>query len=202
MHKLGWLRLPRHATRIILIAWIIPLLVLAGFQAIPVFSANNAQYIEQASLQRARAQFFARAVLILAYRPNIERAQTISDLQVTFPLFTKEQDLLLKNNQPDVQLALQSARPDYLAIVAAVSIVQTQANQSINPTEVDIILPHSKAYATEMNDVTAALENHASERTLQLFIIEMVIEALLTISIALVLFKGKSLLKEMCEKSG
>ena len=198
VHKL---RLPYATTRIIIIAWIVPLFILAGIQAIPVFSGSDAQYINQAGLQRTRAQFFAQAVLTLEYRPLADRAQTINDLQAAYSLFQREQAILLANNQPDIQLALQTARPDYLALVAAIEAVLSHTSQSIDPTQVDIILAHGRAYASTMNNVIMLLQQYANERIQELFAIEIIIEFLLITNIILILFKYKPLLTKSSQES-
>lgn len=186
------LQLSRTVIHILVVAWILLLFMLVGFQALPVFSSNDAQYIDQAGLQRTRSQFFAKAALILAYRPDTEKVQAISDLQAAYPLFQQEQAVLLANSQPDVQLTLQTAKPDYLTIVAVVKAVLANSNQTIEPAQVDLILLHSRAYVIAMNNVITILQQHADTQTLQLFTIEIVIEALLLTSTLSIMLLGRT----------
>ena len=161
--------------------------ILIGFEAVPITAGSDAQYIYQASAQRARSQIFAKSAYVLKYRPDGERSQAISDLQVTLPLFEQEQTVLLANSAPDVQNILQTIRPDYLALVTAVQSILAHPNAA-NAIEIDIVLSHERPYLLTSNSLLTLLQRHSDDRTSQLFYIKVFIEALLVTLIVLSIF--------------
>jgi hypothetical protein len=161
--------------------------ILVGFEAVPITTGSDVQYINQAALQRVRSQVFAKSVYALKYHTDGERAQAISDLQVTLPLFEQEQAVLLSNSAPDVQMTVQATRSDYLALVTAIQSILTHPTTS-NSIEIDIVLSHERGYLTTSNTLITMLQKHADDRILQLFCIKAFIEALVVILIILSIF--------------
>lgn len=157
-------------------------LLLIGFQSIPVIQGSTAQAVNNASLQRTRSASIAKNALILKYRADTdERAQAISDLQVTAPLFEQEQSVLSGYPPADIQVLMVSSRSDYLALDAALRVITAHQNQPIDQTQLDIILAHTTSYNSTINQVVIAIQNHVDDETRMLFIIEIVIDTLLII---------------------
>ena len=157
-------------------------LLLIGFQSIPVIQGSTAQAVNNASLQRTRSASIAKNALILKYRTDIdERAQAISGLQVTAPLFEQEQSVLNGYPPTDIQVLMVSSRSDYLALDAALRAIIAHQNQPIDSAQLDIILAHTASYNTTINQVVIAIQNHVDDETRMLFIIEIVIDTLLII---------------------
>jgi hypothetical protein len=153
------------------------LFILVGFQGLPIFTGSDVQSVNQAGLQRERSQSMAKAALLVEYVPS-ERAASLSDLQVVLPLFIAEQQTLLKNTQPEVQSSLQDARPNYLAFVAAVTVIINDPASETLPDQVLTIQAVNKPYLTAMNKLVFLLQSQSDARVLQLFIIEVIIDVL------------------------
>ena len=173
--------------QILRVTCVLLIAILVGFEAVPITTGSDAQYINQAALQRTRSQIFVKSAYVLRDRSNGERAQAINDFQTTLPLFQQEQVVLSANNNSDVQNTLQIIRPDYLALVTAVQSILVHPNAA-NLIEIDIILSHERDYLLASNDLLMLLQRHAEERTLQLFWIKAFIEVLLMSMIILSIF--------------
>ncbi len=169
----------RRFIHLVTVTGVLFLLLLMGFQAVPVAGCDETLYVEQASLQVIRSQVLARAALVLEYRSDVEKAQAMSDMQVTLPLFEQEQSFLLTSRALDVQLLLQSARSDYLALIDAVQTILTHANSPVDPVQVNIVLAHNMLYSHTMGQLLTLLLRQASDQVWQLFIIEIIIEFIL-----------------------
>lgn len=145
---------------------------------LPFVDASS--YLNQAGLQRTRSDVLALAMMTLEYRPVSERAQAISNLQVTLPLFESEQDLLNANaSTSDEQLLLQQMKGDYLAIVASAQSVVDVPSKIVDSIQVNIIMMHKDAYRSTMNLLQTVLVHHVENLTWTLFYIESGIGVLL-----------------------
>ena len=184
----------RAFSKIIIVFGIAILLLLAGFQSIPMLSASSAQTINQAGLQRTRVELIAKSALILANRPESEHIQALSDLQVVLPLFEQEQADLSHNPYGDVQVMLQSIRGSYLAIdTAARSILAHKDRVEIE--QIQIILSKNQDYRAGINQIVTALQVHADDQLHQLFSIEIILDALLLILALFLLYVLDRVLK-------
>lgn len=168
----------RRFVRILSTATMLLILVLIAFESIlPLVDSSS--YMNQAGLQRTRSDILALAMLTLEYRPSVEHAQAISNLQVTLPIFEKEQNLLNSNNDSDEQLLLQQMRGDYLAIVTSAQTVVDDPNKPVDPVQVNIMMAHKDAYRSTMNLLVNVLVSHAESLTWRIFLIETGIGILL-----------------------
>lgn len=168
----------RLSTRIILLSCIALLLLLAGFQALPL-SHYEVNYLNSAETQRVRSQIIVKSALTLAYRPVAEHAQAISDMQVILPLFIQEQQTLDANRNADVQQAVQLARSDYLALVSSAQSVITHANKPIDHIQVDILVAHNRGFVNAETEVITVLLNHEAADQAYLFAIECILDGML-----------------------
>lgn len=159
-------------------------MLLVGFQVLPWFQGSDSQYITQAGLQRTRSQAFVSAALTLVSRPFAEKTQALSNLQVALPLFEQEQATLLANPMPTIQLFVTQARPDYLALVAAVHALLANPNtiNQVDPIQVNIIVAHASPFSVTITSIITALQQQIDARTANLFIIEVVIALLILVS--------------------
>lgn len=175
----------RHHLIISIVAAILLLIILAGFQALPVFQDNSAEVVNDAGLQRTRCQIIAKSVYVLAYRPKAEHAQAVSDLQTTLPLWQQEQENLTSSVTSDVLPLLQDARSNYLAIAAATKAILAQPDQSPDPIQIDIVANSNRDYTRTMNQVNILLVRQAEIRERGLLFFESLID-LIVLSLAVV----------------
>jgi hypothetical protein len=152
--------------RILKVMVICLLLLLIGFEMVPINSIRDTQqYIVQAGFQRAR-----RCAYMLRYRPHAEHAQAIKELQIVLPLFQQEQALLLTNSAPEIQFLLQAAQTDYRSIVAAVHVLIVHP---ATPIELAILLVHDRGFFSKMDAVVLLLEQRLEARNAQLLSIRV-----------------------------
>jgi hypothetical protein len=178
-------RFTRAYVRIIVIALLLILLLLGGFQSIWVFAGSASSIMVQVGLQRTRGQAIAKDVLILAYRPESEHIQAISELQNALPLFEQTQkglqvgdsSLMLPNRIADEIVQLVAAtQPDFVSIDTAVKVILAQVHAHpdapIDPTQRDIILAHEHGYVVAMSAVNSAWQARIESAFLHLYEIE------------------------------
>lgn len=174
-----YVRRLRLFSRIVFSLMVILLLLEAGFQAIPL--TTSASQISEADLQRTRCQVIVKSALILEYRPASEHVQAISDLQVVLPRFQHEQAILASYRNETIQSYINQAQPDYLAIVQATQNILAQKNKPVDMVQVSIILSHERGYVQAMSGLMVYGLERLDARTIQLIIIEDIIDALLLI---------------------
>jgi hypothetical protein len=152
--------------RILKVTVVCLLLLLIGFEMVPINSIRDTQqYIVNAGFQRARSQQLERCAYALQYGSAAEKAQAMSMLQNRIVLFQQEQALLLTNPDPDIQRLLQTAHTDYLSIVAAVHVLIAHPD---TPIELDILLLHDRDFFSQMDAVVFLLEQHLEAQNTQL----------------------------------
>lgn len=170
-------------TYFVTIAAITALLLLEGFVLLPLLEDDYAA-INSAGLQRTRAVVLATSALTLLYRPTAEHTQALSDMQTTLPLFEARQAALGTDTTFDVELLLDAARPDFLAIDDAAKAILHSPGPP-GGTEVDIILAHYRPYRVTMNQLVSVLQHHAEARTTSIIIIESaIIAGLVVVAVA------------------
>lgn len=189
----------RRLIRIIVPFCLFLLLLIAGFQAIPL-TVSNAQVI-QADLQRTRCELIVKSVLILAYRPTAEHTQAISDLQVVLPLFEQEQAILVSYHSDSIQTYLLQAQPDYLAIIKATQNILAQKDKPVDMVQVNIILDHEQGYFHSMNELLIYGQQRLDARAVQVFSYESGIDALLLLIAVLFWIRAEYMIKQI-QKEG
>lgn len=161
--------------RILKVTVICFLLLLIGFEMVPIDSIRDTQqYIVNAGFQRARSQMLERCASVLQYGSTAEKAPAIRTLQNRIILFQQEQTLLLSNPDPDVQSLLQAAQTDYLSIVAAVHVLIAHPD---TPIELDILMLHDRRFFSQMDAVVFLLEQHLEVRNAQLLALRVLLIA-------------------------
>ncbi len=144
------------------------LLILAGFCALPLYGWQ-VHLLNDISLQRARIQRMSKDILILRYRPKIEQAQALSELQTTLPQFKIWQDrmLLFKNEQ--LQIFARQSQPDYTAAYNALLRISLIG---IDDIHLQIVLDHERGYALALAQLTTTIQDMADRQVTLFFQIE------------------------------
>jgi hypothetical protein len=163
--------------RVLKVTVICFLLLLIGFEMVPVNSIRDTQqYIVNAGFQRARSQMLERYAYALQYGPAAEKAQAMSMLKNRSALFQDEQALLATNPDPDVQRLVQQARADYLALVDAVHTLIAHPNETVNQDELATVLFHDQRFFLPMDALTTVLQQHSERQTEQFLLVKGIIE--------------------------
>jgi hypothetical protein len=172
---------------------ILLLLLLEGFTGILLASDTTTSAINALNTQRAREARMVKDVLVLEYRPQSERAQSLSELQDILPLWEQTQQGVQGGNTSlgflvhpplDVALLLTQAQSDYIPLDVALRSV-TAHHATIDPLQVQIIQEHDRPYTLIMNQVSVLWSAHSSEALIYLFWIKSGIVAVLLIVIVL-----------------
>jgi hypothetical protein len=158
------------------------LLALAGTHFLPLIF-NEPDIINQTALQSTRAQRIAKDAMILTYRPSSERAQAISELQNTLPVFEAQQTKLQTLTNSDLHLLVSQSQSDYTSLVTATKILLNQPDGTTNMTQLQIILDHERTYSLLMSQL-------ASLRTAQIHANNVIFVAVQTVDIVLILVIG------------
>jgi hypothetical protein len=178
--------------RMIVVFCIFLLLFLAGFQSIWVLAGSASGIMIQTSVQRARAQAIAKDALILAYRPESEHTQAVSELQNLLPRFEQTQkglvvgdaSIQLPNRVPDdIQPYVAATQFDFAAMDTAARKLLTPADGHVDTIQVDIVLAHEHGYSTAMSAVVSAWQARIDSAFLHIFEWEIGIVALLILVI-------------------
>ncbi len=172
--------------RIIRVAVALFLLILVGFEIVPISSERDTQqYIVEAGFQRERSQQIEQAAYILQYRPESEKMQAIDELQISLFAFQQEQALLWKNSDQNVQRSLHVIQTDYSAIVAAAQAILEHPKSLI---ELNIILLHSQRLFLAVDDLVILLEQHLTNRIAQLLVIRSIMMVICILMLTTFLF--------------
>jgi len=187
------LNILRIIMRTIAIIGIIVLLANILLEVLPVLPnslVTTVSTIHRVNQQGALAERIDKDVLILAYRPDAEHAQAVSELQVTLPVFEKIQiglqngdsSLNLPMRRPaDVQLLLLQTQSDYAAIDAAAQSVLANAGPPVDQNELAIVVQHERPYFLAMSTVAKIWEGHIEDNALGFFWTELWIGIILMI---------------------
>jgi hypothetical protein len=196
----------RAFIRFILAFGIALLLMLGGFVALPV-NNRDLRVVNQISMQRTRVELIVKDVLILAYRPKVDHAQAISQLQIVLPGWENTQDGLQTGNRnlgipanlPDeIASAIDMTTPDYLAIKTAAETILRDKDQPVDPIQMDIILQHERDYLLAMSQVGTLYQQNAEARNVQLYWIKIGLNfALLALAVVFWIIVERMLKKQM-----
>jgi hypothetical protein len=108
-----------------------------------------------------------------------DHSQAILELQVSLPVFEKNQAGLQKNNDPslglpahipgDVQLMIIQSQSDYAALDSAARSILKNADQPIDPNQLTIIRQHERPYFLTMNNASAVWQGHIIDTAMNFF---------------------------------
>lgn len=210
MPKLKRLRL---LIRIVDVACILLLLVLIGFLALPIDNREFA-LVNQVGSQRTRAEIIVKDVQVLAYRPDSEHAQAISQLQLTLPIWQQVQDAMVNgkgnrslgipaNSPGDVALQVAAAAPDYRAILVAAQTILAAKDGPVDPVQVDIIMQHERDYVLMMSQVSTLYQQHIDDFNVQVYWIRLgMAGVLLGIAVGFLVIVERTLARMIKTESG
>lgn len=136
--------------RLCMVASLFLLGSLAAYEMIPL-TYQEADIVNRISSQSIRAQRIYSNALTLAYRPQDEHAQAVSEIQNTLPAWEREQSALqgLRLNE-DMRVLVVQAQPDYVAIdVAAKQLIAHPGDK----VQVQIIVEHRRNYVLLMTQL-------------------------------------------------
>lgn len=172
-------------TRFTTIVGMILLLGAILLETLPVLPSSvptTVSIIHRVNQQGSFAERIDKDVLILAYRPEAEHAQAISELQVTLPVFEKVQaglqggdaSLNLPMRRPqDVQLLLLQSQSDYIAVDAAAKAILARTDQPVDQNQIAIIQQHERPYFLAMGIVAKTWEGHIEDNAIGFFWTEL-----------------------------
>jgi hypothetical protein len=175
------LRIIRKA---IAVLGIIALLFSILFEIIPtlpntVDNAVNAVHIT--NQQCALAERISKDALALT-QPG-DHSQAILELQVTLPAFEKNQNGLVKDDDPslelpahipgDVQLFIIQSQSDYAALDSAGRSILKNADPPINPDQLAIVQQHERPYFLEMNTIAKVWQTRVDDNSAAFFQVEL-----------------------------
>jgi hypothetical protein len=138
--------------RLCMIVALILLGLLALYETIPL-TYQEAGIVNQIDAQAIRAQRIYSNALTLAYRPQDEHAQAVSEIQNTLPAWEREQSELqgLRLNE-DMRVLVVQAQPDFVAIDTAAKKLIAQPEDKV---QVEIIAEHRRNYVLLMTQLAS-----------------------------------------------
>lgn len=189
---LRWLAIHREMALVLLrvikgciaVIGIIILLFSMLFEIIPtlpntVDNAVNAIHIT--NQQYALDERIAKDALALT-QPG-DHSQAILELQVTLPIFEKNQNGLVMDNDPslelpahipgDVQLLIIQSQSDYTALDSAARSILANADPPINPDQLAIVQQHERPYFLEMNTISKVWQTRVDDNAAAFFQVEL-----------------------------
>jgi hypothetical protein len=137
--------------RLCMIVALILLGLLAAYETIPL-TYQEAEIVNQIDSQAIRAQRIYSNALTLAYRPQEEHAQAVSEIQNTLQPWEREQSELqgLRLNE-DMRVLVVQAQPDYVAIDVAAKTLIAHPEDKV---QVEIITEHRRNYVLLMTQLS------------------------------------------------
>jgi hypothetical protein len=137
--------------RLCMIVALILVGLLALYETIPL-TYQEAGIVNQIDAQAIRAQRIYSNALTLAYRPQEEHAQAVSEIQNTLPAWEREQSELqgLRLNE-DMRVLVVQAQPDFVSIDTAARKLIAHPEDKI---QVEIIAEHRRNYVLLMTQLS------------------------------------------------
>jgi len=166
----------RNYRRIISISMIALLVLLIAFQLVPL-TFNETSILSQVGQQKTRSQRIAKDVYVLAYRPEDEHAQAVSELQNTLPVWEQTQGQLQAIRiSGNISIYITQSQPDFTAMDTAsrklLAIANANPNAKTDTTQVDIVAEHERGYYLSISQFITAFDQHIQSRMQLLVYIE------------------------------
>lgn len=161
------------------------LLLIAGFEYIPLASGNDLQLLALFTSQEWLSQRIAKDALIMQYvtpatSTSPSHVQAVNELQNMLPAWESTQQTIKNSNLTvDIQVLFSSTSADYKDIDTAAQAIIAHPDQKADPIQVQIILDHERAYFVNAAQIVTILQQKASLRVAWLFGIEVTLGALL-----------------------
>lgn len=178
-----WKRVLEIISSFILVVTFVLLLFTVLFEIVPLLpntadGAVNAIHIT--NQQSALAERITKDVLILTQ--DGDHSQAILELQVSLPVFEKNQNGLVVNDPSlglptripgDIELLVAQSQPDYAALDSAARSILKNADPPINQNELAIVLQYERPYFLEMNIVSKTWQKRIEDNADAFFRIEL-----------------------------
>jgi hypothetical protein len=181
----------RTVFRRIVFGGIIAALVLLLLTFTLPFFYNGSAIIEQTALQSMRAQRMAKDALIMTYRPVIEHAQALSEIQNTLPLWENEQAVLNATVGLDSRPLFTQTQPDFTSMDTALTVIVAHAQAPIDRIQVQIVLDHEQEYTQTMNQLSVLRQQHIQQSNIVASWVQIVLAVLVLAAILALHFSVK-----------
>lgn len=171
--------------RIAFVAALGLLLLLIVAQSIPL-TYSEADWLVIASVQSARGQRIAKNAFTLAYRPDEERAQAVSELQNLLPVWENQQEKLQEARNADLHALVIQSQPDFMAMDTAARKLLAHPTGKTDLVQVSIIAQHERNYSLLMLQVSTLMQQRIDDFNTRLIITQ---NALVVLVIVLLIIK-------------
>jgi len=151
------------------------------FEALPLMRGNALNTFHLIARQRVFEQRIVTDVLTLAYRPEEEHPEALSELQTALPVWEKVQNGLQKGddslgispNLPNnVKLYLLQMQPDFSYMDTAARQILAH-HDPVDPDQVVIILQHEQSYYLSMAQAVILFQDDIDNAAKIYFSIEL-----------------------------
>jgi len=151
------------------------------FEALPLMRGNGLNTFHLIARQRVLEQRIVTDVLTLAYRPDDEHPEALSELQTALPVWEKVQIGLQKgddslgispNLPSNVKLYLLQMQPDFSYMDVAARQILTH-HDPVDPDQVIIILQHEQPYYLSMAQAVILFQDDIDNAAKIYFSIEL-----------------------------
>jgi len=156
-------------------------IVSIAFEALPLMHSNALGTFHLIARQRVLEQRIVTDVLILAYRPQEEHAEALSELQTALPVWERVQKGLMNgddtlgispNLPSNIKLYLLQMQPDFSYMDTAAR--QILAHHSpVDPDQLAIILQHEQPYYLSMAQAVIVFQDDVDNAAKIYFSIEL-----------------------------
>lgn len=163
------------------------LLILLAFEALPLMPNSTLNTFHLVARQRVLEEHIVKNILVLAYRPQDEHAEAISEIQTALPVWEQVENGLQKGDTvlgisprlpQDMKLLLIQAQPDFVYLDAAVRKILEHPSP-VDQTELEIVLQHDQGYYIAMAQVVNVLQDDLRSMVIIYFSIELIIGIIL-----------------------
>jgi hypothetical protein len=158
------------------------LLILLSFEALPLMPNSTLNTFHLAARQRVLEEHIVKNILVLAYRPQDEHADAISQIQTALPVWEQVENGLQKGDTSlgisprlpqDMKLMLIQAQPDFVYLDTAARKILAHPSP-VDQTELTIVLQHDQGYYIAMAQVVIVLQDDLRGMAIIYFSIELV----------------------------
>jgi len=180
-----------------------------AFEALPLLPNGTLNTFHLAARQRVLEEHIVKNVLILAYRPQDEHTEAISEIQTALPVWEEVENGLqngdaslgISSHMPqDIKLMLLQAQPDFVYLDTSARHILAHPSP-VDPVQISIVLQHDQGYYIAMGQAVNVLQDDLSRMTVTYFWIELSMSMLLMIIWISFIFSANSALSKKESKA-
>jgi hypothetical protein len=165
--------------RIMIVCTLVILLLLGGFEYIPLASGNDLQLLSLLSSQEWVSQRIVKDVLIMDAGTTVQRTQAVNELQNELPFWENNQTAIKNGNVAvEIQVLFASTNADFTSMDTAAKKILATPDRAPDPVELQIVLDHERAYFINETQMVNIIQQKMLLRTQWLFGIEITLGAL------------------------